>query len=650
MRKILYSICMMVMLFTLSCEDKLPEASWSLNEITNLSATPMDEAVTLNWEASSDAINDGYYVSWTPSTTSAESGNITTDKNSITIDNLVNKISYTFSVQAIYGDKRSGKVSIKATPVTSRKEPLNYQAIAGDGKVKLLWEKPAQDVIGYKITVQPDNKTIEIDDSNIESYIVSELNNGTEYTISLQAVYDKGDSEPVSAEVTPGDIEPITGFKTYVLANETMTLSYNDMYFMGEVKSVNWTFGDETSEKGNSVEKSFTSGGEYKIKIEVTYSDDQVDETEKTVYVIAKKWTMDKTNYIKTSNPVFSMDGKTFYLPTADKGSFGINAYSINDNGLTHNLYSVLGSAKTYGGGCAVDKDDVIYQGARDGKLYAISKGGTQKWTYETGATNKNLDCFPAVKSDGSIVYILDGDNVLHAIKTDDGSKVWTANLDGTANKAGAVAIDKDGRIYAGTRSYIYAFNQEGEQLWRASATVTEIGSFAIDGSTLYAAQISGAGLVAINTADGSIKWTVPASGDAYAPVVGKNGNVYFVDKGGKSLYAVNSQGVLEWKFNAGAALTYCFPALDEKGIIYFGAADGVIHAVDTSTGEEVWNMTTDASGDNKKIMAGMTVGPDKNLYVGYIGGNVVAIPVFAGPETSTWSCRGGNIHGTNQY
>ena len=96
--------------------------------------------------------------------------------------------------------------------------------------------------------------------------------------------------------------------------------------------------------------------------------------------------------------------------------------------------------------------------------------------------------------------------------------------------------------------------------------------------------------------------------------------------------------------------MTYCFPALDEKGIIYFGASDGVIHAVDTSTGEEVWNMTTDASGDNKKIMAGMTVGPDENLYVGYIGGNVVAIPVFAGPETSTWSCRGGNIHGTNQY
>lgn len=646
MKKILYGICMMVTLLTLSCKDELPQASWNLCEITNLSVIPMDEAVALSWDVPSDVVSDGYYISWTPSVNGVSGGNVITENNTVTVENLTNKVSYTFAVQAIYGDKRSGKVSIKATPVTSRVEPANYQVIGGDQKVKLVWNKPSEDVKGYKITVEPENKVIEIDDANIESYIVSELNNGTEYTISIQAVYDKGDSEAVVAKVTPGDIEPINGFKAYLLAGEAISLSYNDMYFMGEIKSVNWTFGDNTQGQGNSVEKSYTNGGEYIIKIQVVYSDNEIEEAEKTIYVISKSWEQNTGCYIKTSNPVFSIDRNTFYLPTSNqKGN--LNAYNKIDGSKKWD-FDITNI--TYGGGSAVGPDDVIYQGARDGKLYAVKADGSQKWLYDTGATNKNLDCFPAVKGDGSIVYILDGDNVFHAINTSDGSKIWSQNLEGTANKAGAVAIDKDGRIYVGTRSYIYAFNHEGEQLWRASAAVTEIGSFAIDGSTLYAAQISGAGLVAINTADGSIKWTVPANGDAYAPVVGKEGNVYFVDKGGKSLYAVNSQGVLEWKFNAGAALTYCFPVLDEKGIIYFGASNGIIHAVDTSTGEEVWNMTTDASGDNKKIMAGMTVGPDKNLYVGYIGGNVVAIPVFAGPETSTWSCRGGNIHGTNQY
>lgn len=645
MKKILYGICMMVTLLTLSCEDKLPQASWDLNEITNLSATPQDESVVLSWDASSEALNDGYYISWTPSTTSVEGGEITTDKNSITIENLVNKVSYTFSVQAVYGDKRSGKVSIKATPVTSRKEPLNYQVVAGDGKVKLIWEKPSQDVKGYKITVLPDNKIIGIDEANAETYIVSELNNGTEYTISLQAVYDKGDSDAVSANVTPGNIEPITGFKTYVLANETMTLSYNDMYFMGEVKSVNWTFGDNTQGQGNSVEKSFANCGEYKIKIEVTYSDEDVEVAEKTVYVIAKRWTMSNGNYVKVSNPVFSNDNTTFYLPTADGGgSNGLNVYNID--GQTYTLYTPF-SVKTYGGGSAVGPDDVIYQGAYDGKLYAINEDGTQKWAYDTNATNKRLECFPAVNSEGNVVYVIDGDNVLHAINTSNGNNKWSQNLEGTA---GAVAIDKDGKIYAGTQNYIYAFDNEGTQLWKVSANVTERGSFAIDGTTLYAAQKGGAGLVAINAGDGSVKWTVPANGDSYFPVVDKEGAVYFVDKGGKSLYAVNSQGILEWRIEATAGLNYCCPVIDENGIIYFGAMDGIIHAVDTSTGEEIWRITTNDSGNNAKIMAGMTVGPDKNLYVGYIGGNVVAIPVFAGPETSTWSCRGGNIHGTNQY
>lgn len=645
MKKILYGICMMVTLLTLSCEDKLPQASWDLNEITNLSATPQDESVVLSWDASSEALNDGYYISWTPSTTSVEGGEITTDKNSITIENLVNKVSYTFSVQAVYGDKRSGKVSIKATPVTSRKEPLNYQVVAGDGKVKLIWEKPSQDVKGYKITVLPDNKIIGIDEANAETYIVSELNNGTEYTISLQAVYDKGDSDAVSANVTPGNIEPITGFKTYVLANETMTLSYNDMYFMGEVKSVNWTFGDNTQGQGNSVEKSFANGGEYKIKIEVTYSDEDVEVAEKTVYVIAKRWTMSNGNYVKVSNPVFSNDNTTFYLPTADGGgSNGLNVYNID--GQTYTLYTPF-SVKTYGGGSAVGPDDVIYQGAYDGKLYAINEDGTQKWAYDTNATNKRLECFPAVNSEGNVVYVIDGDNVLHAINTSNGNNKWSQNLEGTA---GAVAIDKDGKIYAGTQNYIYAFDNEGTQLWKVSANVTERGSFAIDGTTLYAAQKGGAGLVAINAGDGSVKWTVPANGDSYFPVVDKEGAVYFVDKGGKSLYAVNSQGILEWRIEATAGLNYCCPVIDENGIIYFGAMDGIIHAVDTSTGEEIWRITTNDSGNNAKIMAGMTVGPDKNLYVGYIGGNVVAIPVFAGPETSTWSCRGCNIHGTNQY
>lgn len=639
---------LLLVTFTMiACKDELPQASWDLCEIGNLTAQPQDEAVVLSWDVPSQGTPTGYYVSWTPSSSGVSGGNMTLEKETaVTVTGLMNKESYTFSVQAIYGNKRSGRVSVKATPISSKLPPVDLIAIAGDRKVKLTWSKPdAENLQGYKIIVSPDDRAIEIDDTNAELYIIQGLENGREYTVSLQAVYKGGESEAVTAKVTPGAVKPVIGLKNYILAGEPLELSYNDMYFMGDVRSVLWTFGDGTQDSGERVEKMYTAGGAYLLKVEVTNADGQKETAETDVFVIASSW-KSITGYVKTSNAVFSHDGKTFYLPTANKVG-DLNAFDAI-TGTKKWTFAI--SSITYGGGGAVGPDDVIYQAARDAKLYAVTSDGVQKWVYETGAKNKNLDCFPAITADGSRVYILDGDNVLHAVNTSNATAIWTKQLEGTDNKAGAIAIDKNGKIYVGTRSFIYAFNASGEQLWQTAASVTEIGSFALDGGTLYAAQIGGGGLIAVSTADGQVKWSVTSSGDAYAPVVGKDGSVYFVDKGGKSLYAVSAEGVLKWKFNGGSALTYCFPVLDEKGIIYFGTSGGTIFAIDSATGTEAWKMETDATGDNAKIMSGMTVGPDKKLYVSYIGGNMTAIPVFAGPETSTWSCRGGNIYGTNQY
>lgn len=322
--------------------------------------------------------------------------------------------------------------------------------------------------------------------------------------------------------------------------------------------------------------------------------------------------------------------------------------YTITIQAIYGNQRSMISTTK--GGGVAVGKDGTLYQGARNATLYAINSDGTQKWTYATGAANKNLDCFPAVTADGQTVYILDGDNVLHSINTATGVKNWSVKLAGTKNKAGAVAIDKTGNIYVGTRTTIYGFKADGTQLWKVAGKVTEIGSFALDDETLYAAQIGGAGLLALNTADGSTKWNVEAAGDIYAPIVDKSGNIYFTDKGDKALYSVDKAGQLKWKFTIDAAPTYCFPVLDDKGTVYFGSGAGRIYAVNSANGEELWHMDSEGTDNNAKIMSGMTIGENQMLYVSYIGGNVAAIKIFAGPEKSTWSCRGGNIHGTNQY
>lgn len=486
MKKFIYLLSLVTVFILGSCSDDLPKASWDLYQVGQLTATAQNESVFLEWVPAEGAQPTGYLVTWTPESSDYQSGSLTVDNsvNSYTVQGLANKVTYTFAVQAVYGDKLSGKIVAKARPVS--------------------------------------------------------------------------DKEPV------------------------------------------------------------------------------------------KIWAADMPNagMVKTANAVFSLDGSTVYLPSA--GATGdITAFDAMTGAVK---WTASIPKTTYGGGVAVGADGTLYQGARNATLYAINSDGSKKWEYATGATNKNLDCFPAVTADGKTLYVLDGDNVLHSVNTTNGTANWTVKLSGTKNKAGAVAIGKNGTIYIGTRTNIYAYSADGNQLWKVAGAVTEIGSFAMDGETLYAAQIGGAGLLALNTSDGSTKWSVEANGDAYAPIVDKIGNVYFVDKGGKSLYSVSKDGKLNWKFAVEAAPTYCFPVIDEKGNVYFGNGAGRIYAVDSSNGEELWHMDSEGTDNNAKIMSGMTIGENKMLYVSYIGGNVTAIRIFAGPEKSTWSCRGGNIHGTNQY
>lgn len=407
MKKIIYLLSLVTVFILGSCSDDLPKASWDICQVGTLNATAQNEKVLLEWAPMQGANPTGYLVNWTPEVATYEGGSAELDAKttSYTITGLVNKVTYTITIQAIYGNQRSMISTTKARPVS--------------------------------------------------------------------------------------DTEPF------------------------------------------------------------------------------KVWSTDMPNggMVKTANAVFSLDGNTFYLPSA--GATGdVTAFDA----MTGTVKWTAAIPKTtYGGGVAVGKDGTLYQGARNATLYAINSDGTQKWTYATGAANKNLDCFPAVTADGQTVYILDGDNVLHSINTATGVKNWSVKLAGTKNKAGAVAIDK-------------------------------------------------------------------------------SGNIYFTDKGDKALYSVDKAGQLKWKFTIDAAPTYCFPVLDDKGTVYFGSGAGRIYAVNSANGEELWHMDSEGTDNNAKIMSGMTIGENQMLYVSYIGGNVAAIKIFAGPEKSTWSCRGGNIHGTNQY
>ena len=652
MKKILYSLLFIFTVVFTACEEDLPKASFGLYELKSLTATAGDMNVTLSWEAYENARPNEYLILWTSGSSEAEGGEMTVDAKTMTatINNLVNDVAYTFSVQPRYAGGLASKTTAACTPKNARYPISDLTAAAGNERVRLRWTKPVSErFTRYQVTVNPGNQIINLDDTSLEEYIVDGLTNDQEYTFNVVCVYPTGNSIAVETSATPGLIYPILA-STELVVWEPSTFAYNDMYFMaGEVKSVSWDFGDGTTSGENNPVHAFTTTGTYTVAVTVTYVNNTTESGSLTVTVGNYKWNSvdlnfgGLTGYVKTSNPVFSPDGKTMYIPTSTPAGhlFAIDVVS----GEFKWVFAI--SQITYGGGALVAPDGTIYQCVRNAAInnvYAINPNGTQKWAVKLDAA---IGAFPALSVDG-ILYCLTNKSTLYALDASSGAIKWQQSLDGATGSA--VAIDKAGNVYAGTSAAIYAFKPNKDQIWKLEeVNVTEQATFALKEQVLYA-TLKGGGLVAVDMTNGTKKWTYPTTkGDAYFPIADKNGNIYFTEKGSQTVHAVNAAGSKIWEKNVGNNLNYSGGALSTDGILYVGTqSNNKVLGLDITNGNIVFEETV-----GQQVMAAVTIGPDKRLYCGTIGsnniGSVKAFAVNKTLATDSWSIRGGDIQGTNR-
>lgn len=652
MKKILYSLLFIFTVVFTACEEDLPKASFDLYELKSLTATAGDMNVTLSWEAYENARPNEYLILWTSGSSEAEGGEMTVDAKTMTatINNLVNDVAYTFSVQPRYAGGLACKTTAACTPKNARYPISDLTAAAGNERVRLRWTKPASErFTRYQVTVNPGNQIINLDDTSLEEYIVDGLTNDQEYTFNVVCVYPTGNSIAVETSATPGLIYPILA-STELVVWEPSTFAYNDMYFMaGEVKSVSWDFGDGTTSGENNPVHAFTTTGTYTVAVTVTYVNNTTESGSLTVTVGNYKWNSvdlnfgGLTGYVKTSNPVFSPDGKTMYIPTSTPAGhlFAIDVVS----GEFKWVFAI--SQITYGGGALVAPDGTIYQCVRNATInnvYAINPNGTQKWAVKLDAA---IGAFPALSADG-VLYCLTNKSTLYALDASSGAIKWQQSLDGATGSA--VAIDKAGNVYAGTSAAIYSFKSNKEQNWKLEeVNVTEQATFALKDQVLYATLKNG-GLVAVDMTNGTKKWTYPTTkGDAYFPIADKNGNVYFTEKGSQTVHAVNASGSKIWEKNVGNNLNYSGGALSTDGILYIGTqSNNKVLGLDITNGNIVFEETV-----GQQVMAAVSIGPDRRLYCGTIGSNNIgSIKAFAVNKTlatDSWSIRGGDIQGTNR-
>lgn len=666
MKKVIYSLFFVFAAVFTACEEELPKANFDLYELKSLEASAGDMNVTLTWEDYENAHPSEYLVIWTTGAAEDDGGQMTVeaDKKSVVVENLVNDMTYGFSVQPRYAGGLAGKTSVNCTPKNARYPVTDLTATAGNERVRLSWTKPnSERFTNYQITVSPSGKVITLDDTSLESYIIEGLTNDMEYTFSMVASYPTGNSEPVEVSATPGKVSPILvdqSEKTELTLWEPVTFTLNDMFFMGgDVQSVNWDFGDGmTSVELSPKHACGAVGDKYTVSVTVTYTDGTTDTGSMDITVVNYKWdsiNLESGNYkgyVKVSNPVFSLDGKTMYIPTSTPAG---HLFAIDVT--TGNIKWVYGiDAITYGGGALIGDDGTIYQCVESkdiDNVHAINSDGTKKWSIKL---DDKIGAFPALSADGTVLYCLTNAPTLYALNIVDGSIKWRVEKLDDSNKGCAVAVDKMGNIYAGTNAAIYSFTSSGNERWNGkniAFKITERGAFALHGDCLYATTLD-KGLISVNMTTGEKNWDYKnTGGNAYFPIVDKNGVIYFTEKGvsGKALvYAVEPTGSLKWSKDIASVLTYNGAALSAEGLLFLG----------NSGGKKVWKLDTNDNGEltevrniGQNIMAGVTIGTDKRLYFGTIGsnniGSIKAVAINASPELSSWSMRGGNLQGTNR-
>ena len=305
-----------------------------------------------------------------------------------------------------------------------------------------------------------------------------------------------------------------------------------------------------------------------------------------------------------------------------------------------------------------IDKNGVLYIGARDNYLYAINPDGSERWRYNIN----DWSSFSAALAEDGTIYIGSHDDYLYAINSD-GSLKWRFHAAGSI--WGAPTIGKAGTIYFGVlgpgdyTGWVYAVNPDGSEKWH-----TDVGDYvyttpalAEDG-TVYITS-NDLHLYALHPENGSILWTFHTGEGMGCPSVGADGTIYgaswdnylyalypngtvkwkteidygsydtsaigndgTIYIGGKYFYAVNPDGTIKWTYQGWGSNEYeCSSsayAISADGLIYFLASKDNLHGGDlfalNSDGTLYWRKNIAPNGYE---YSQPVIGSDGTVYIG---------------------------------
>lgn len=642
-----------------SCWDEnIPEAGAARHQVTDLKAVPGDEEAQLSWSMPEGWNPTEYLITYTD----GDKISLRTSEKSYLITGLTNGETYTFEVQAVYGDLISGAVSAAAKPTTSRFAVADLVAEGSANMVILTWTKPSTNVTSYTLTYSSDNtaaQEISIE-ADKESYTIDELENDVIYTFSLVANYAKGPSEPAVAKAMPALAVPYFLDRTTAAVNQPVKFTFNTEGYPSAT-NIRWTFPDGKILTGTEVSYGIPSSGTQQVILTIHLGDKDKSwtiELQIRDYVVNYiDWECVGANYngFKGSCPVFSPDGKTVYNITFNKTTC-LYAFNVETGELAwaYKPSTVAGSYNMLTVNPVTG--DIYFGTTKAGQFYCVNAKGDLKWKFDGAGSMKSAA--PAVNKDGSVVFIGDGAGNIFALDAASGSKKWSAALGSAA--AGLLVNGNEFVAGAVNGTVIFYNTADGTVITSLKfPCMTDITGFAVgnDKKTVYLPAKTAMCSFDLETRTILVESLSVADNNLYEPVVAPNGNVYVAGKD-NCVYCIDKDLTrVLWKYQhtdaAGKvvnAFNYSHPCVDTENHLYITSGQtGNVSYIFNADGKvkESW---TYGSSNQQKQMGGNNYlnGVFYSAFVGNTGDNGAFYGKYVGGErANTWSTHGGDICGS---
>jgi eukaryotic-like serine/threonine-protein kinase len=308
----------------------------------------------------------------------------------------------------------------------------------------------------------------------------------------------------------------------------------------------------------------------------------------------------------------------TAYFGSTDGNLYAVNATTGKQKWQFSTGQAILGSPILANG--------VLYFGSDDGNLYAVNpSSGAKMWSRYAGTGGEAVSVgTPAVVN--GVVYATSTNNSTHsyvlAVKAKTGAQIWrqmansellsSPQVSGNKVYVAATAITKPGQ--SSTReSHLEVFNaadgSHAVQLAHtqfATASTQSISPPTLANGSIYTGSLNGS--VSATGANGNALWQRSLGGEVDASPQLANGSLFVgVNVGtikGNSIVALNAaNGAVRWQrfidnYGGGNIVV-------SNTTVFFGTVDGHVYALDANTGAVRWTVQDSASFSNQPLSVG---------------------------------------------